>query len=306
MKITPSAVLMVKPFHFGYNEETAASNAFQSKPQSEASLITQKALLEFEQSVAELKSHGIRVLAYDQAHEVITPDAVFPNNWIGFHPENTLIIYPMANKNRRSERHPEIVRWIQDALSTQAKVIDISPREKQNEILEGTGSMIFDYKNGKVYGCLSPRTSKSLFDEVAKQLHMKPITFIANDPNGIPIYHTNVILTITEKLALVCLDSISDEKERSLIVNELTESGLKIVNLSFDQIKSYSGNMFEVKNERGVSYLVGSETAWNALLTDQLETVLKYHQPIKFKIPTIENIGGGSARCMVAGIHWSD
>jgi hypothetical protein len=303
-KITPQAVFMVKPFHFGFNAETAISNTFQSKTDADAEQVKKQAMDEYDGAVQTLRDKGIEVLSYETPHPQRTPDAVFPNNWIGFHPDYRLLIYPMATSNRRLERHPEIVDWIKEQVTHPIELSDYSKREQNGEILEGTGSMIFDYKNGKVYGCISPRTSESLFREVAEDLKVEPVVFHTENPEGVPIYHTNVILTITEHLAIICSDCISDPNDRKRVEENLQASGLKLVRISFEQVEKYCGNLFEVKNHNGESFLVGSALAWSAFDEDQRTQLQQYHTPLSLEIPTIETIGGGSARCMVAGIHW--
>jgi hypothetical protein len=302
--ITPSTILMVKPQHFGYNPETAATNSFQQTLDIEDASITENAIAEYDKAIEKIRTQGIEVLSYEADQKEITPDAVFPNNWIGFHPGGKVFLYPMTHENRRKERDPEILKFLTNSGHQFSEVIDLSENENSDLFLEGTGSMVFDFKNKKVYGCVSPRTSIKLFNEVAESLGVTPISFSAIDLQGKQIYHTNVILTITEKIAIICMDAIENLMERTIVKMHLEDSGLEIISISYDQVNQFAGNLFEVKNKAGVSYLIGSESAWGAFTKEQLEIIQKYHQPIKLAIPTIEKVGGGSARCMMAGVYF--
>jgi hypothetical protein len=295
---------MVKPLSFGYNSETATTNTFQQTLDIEESSVTDLAIAEYDAAVTKIRSHGIEVLSFENEQKEILPDAVFPNNWLGLHPGGKVILYPMTHENRRRERNPEVLDFIERSGHEFSEVIDLSNYENQGLFLEGTGSMIFDYKNKKVYGYISPRTSIKLFNEVAGMLDVKPISFTAFDLQGKQIYHTNVILTITEKLAIICLDAIENLMERTFVKMHLEDSGLEIIPISYNQVNQFAGNLFEVKNQAGESYLIGSETAWGAFSKAELALIKKYHQPLAIAIPTIEKIGGGSARCMMAGVYF--
>lgn len=302
--ITPSTVLMIKPLSFGFNAETAATNAFQQSLDVDKSTITKLAIAEYDNAVALLRKSGIEVLSYEENQEEILPDAVFPNNWLGLHPGGKAVLYPMTHEIRRKERNTKVLDFIKDSGHTISEVIDLTDNEENNKFLEGTGSMIFDFKNEKVYGCISPRTSIKLFNEVAEFLEMQPITFKAFDLKGKEIYHTNVILTITEKVAIICLDTIENLMERTFVKMHLEDSGLEIISITYDQVNKFAGNLFEVNNKDGLSYLIGSKTAWDSFNDEQLESLRKHHKPLIISIPTIEKIGGGSARCMMAGVYF--
>ena len=302
--ITPSTILMVRPQHFGYNPETAATNTFQKEINLDKESVTDLAIKEYDTAVARIRKEGIEVLSFEEDQKEITPDAVFPNNWIGFHPNGKVILYPMTHENRRKERDPNIFNFLKNSDHMYSEVVDLSEYENSDLFLEGTGSMVFDYRNNKVFGCISPRTSIKLFNKVADMLEVKPVSFTAFDLQGKQIYHTNVILTITEKLAIICLDAIENLMERTFVKMQLEDSGLEIISISYSQVNQFAGNLFEVKNKSDVSYLIGSETAWAAFSEEQLEVILKYHQPLKLAIPTIEKVGGGSARCMMAGVYF--
>ena len=304
MMITPSTLLMVRPQHFGYNPETAETNAFQQTLDIEDASVTELSIEEYEKAVAQIRNEGIEVLSFEEDQKEITPDAVFPNNWIAFHPDGKVILYPMTHENRRKERNPNIFSFLKNSDHIYSEVIDLSENENSDLFLEGTGSMVFDYKNKKVYGCISPRTSIKLFNKVADMLDVQPVSFTAFDLQGKQIYHTNVILTITEKLAIICFDAIENLMERTFVKMQLEDSGLEIISISYSQVNQFAGNLFEVKNKSGQSYLIGSESAWGAFTEEQLKIILKYHQPLKLAIPIIEKVGGGSARCMLAGVYF--
>jgi len=301
---TPSTLLMVKPQHFGYNPETAKTNTFQKELKPNGISLSDLAIQEYDSAVKKIRETGIEVLSFEGNQKEIIPDAIFPNNWVGFHPNKMAILYPMTHHNRRLERNSEVLDFVKNSGHVFNELIDLSGYEKENLFLEGTGSMVFDYKNKRVYGCISPRTSLKLFTKVAGLLNVKPISFTASDTKGNLIYHTNVILTITEKLAIICLDCIGNELERVSIIDELKNSNLEIISISQNQVTQFAGNLFEVKNPSGKSYLIGSETAWDAFTKHQLETIKSFHHPLKLSIPTIETVGGGSARCMLAGVYY--
>ena len=302
--ITPLAILMVRPLSFGYNAETAKTNAFQQAIDIDSASISQLAIKEYDAAVSKIREHGIEVLSFEKEQKEILPDAVFPNNWLGLHPGGKVILYPMTHENRRKERNPDVLDFVKESGHNFKEIIDLSNNENKGRFLEGTGSMIFDYKNARVYGCNSPRTSIQLFNEVAEMLDVKPVSFTAFDLKGKQIYHTNVIMTITEKLAIICLDAIENLMEQTFVKMHLEASCLEIISISHGQVNQFAGNLFEVKNKAGVSYLIGSKTAWGAFSKDELALIKKYHQPLAISIPTIEKIGGGSARCMMAGVYF--
>lgn len=299
--ITPRSILMVKPWDFTFNEESAISNAFQKDIEGDINLL---ALKEFDKAVALIQKAGIEVIVFDKKPELNVPDAVFPNNWIGFHPDGKVILYPMMNENRRNERNTDVLDLLEENGHKTQKVIDLSHKEEFGEFLEGTGSMVIDYKSKIAYACVSPRTDVSLFSETAKLLGLEAFSFNATDLQGTAIYHTNVILTITEKVAIVCLECIDNSIQRMMFKKKLEVSGLEIIEITFKQVEHFCGNLFEVKNTEDKSFLIGSSSAWNAFTSDQRSLIEQYHSPIILSIPTIETVGGGSARCMVAGVYF--
>lgn len=294
---------MVKPWDFAFNEESAISNAFQKNIEGVAN-INQLANKEFDDAVERIRKTGVDVIVFDRKSTVEIPDAVFPNNWIGLHPDGKVILYPMMHENRRNERNTNVLDLLEENGHITKEVIDLSYKEEFGEFLEGTGSMVIDYKSKVAYACASPRTDISLFTETAKSLDLDTFSFNANDLQGRPIYHTNVLLSITEYLAIVCLECIDNSIQRMMLKKKLEESGLAILEISFSQLENFCGNVFEVKNSADENFIISSHRAWSAFTPTQQKLIEKHHSPLVISIPTIETIGGGSARCMVAGVYF--
>ena len=300
--ITPSAVLMVKPWDFAYSEDSAQSNSFQKDIEGLEN-VSALAIDEYERALAQIRATGVEVISFEEKSSIPVKDAVFPNNWIGFHPNGKVVLYPMKHESRRNERNLNVLESIKKNHDIK-KVIDLSKKENEDLFLEGTGSMVIDYKSKIAYACISPRTNIETFNETCELLSLTPYSFNALDLNGVPIYHTNVILTITENLAIVCLDCIDNSMERMMLKKKFEATGLEVLEISFKQVEQFCGNAFEVQNTEGKSHLICSLGAWNAFDEKQQELIEKYHTAIPLDIPTIETIGGGSARCMVAGVYF--
>jgi hypothetical protein len=302
MKQAPSSVLMVRPEHFGYNPETAESNTFQSfEGKINHSEVRKKAVFEFDQLVAKLRDRGINVLTFHSPKYRKLPDAVFPNNWVTFHEDGRVVIYPMLAKNRRLERRLDIIDAVGDQFIIK-EIIDLSPEENSDHILEGSGSIVFDHVHMTAYANSSPRTSRYLFEKICGLLGYKSVFFKATDEEGIDIFHTNVMMNIGTGYAVICLESISQE-DKQQVLNRLKASDLEIVEISRKQMKQFVGNMIQLQNDQGKDYLLMSDSAFEALTSDQKSVLTKYVDFIHSDISTIEAIGGGSARCMIAGIH---
>ncbi len=296
-------LLMVCPDHFGFNKETAQSNAFQKNIEGDQIQVT--ACKEFEKAVEKIRSKGIEVITFPSPKNSICPDAVFPNNWFSTHPDGTLIIYPMLTQNRRTERNPEIIDYLEKHFMV-SKKIDLSNLESQGKILEGTGSLVFDPTSKLVYACVSPRTDEDSVHHVCTLLDCSALLFEAKDLKGKPIYHTNVVMAIGKKFVIICLESIENLLERHLIRESLVLTGKKIIEINFPQMNSFAGNMLEVENKEGKSFLILSETALKSLDKEQIQTLETFTELLPLSIPTIESIGGGSARCMLAEIYLSN
>jgi hypothetical protein len=291
-------ILMVRPSHFAYNEQTAESNSFQNIPQ-DISDIQSKVLAEFDAAVATLRNAGIDVWVIEDTDGVIKPDAIFPNNWISTHEDGTIILYPMLTPNRRAERRMDVVEDLKANYEVN-KIIDLSAFEKSNEFLEGTGSIVFDHKSRIAYACLSPRTNKSVLEKLCTEIGYKPITFHSVDKSGKEVYHTNVIMGIGDGFAIICLESIKDLEELKILKNTLIASGNKIIEISMDQVLSFGGNVLTLRNLSGEKYLALSSSAYQAFTQKQIEEIKEYATLLPISIPTIEKIGGGSVRCMLA------
>lgn len=299
---TTSSILMVRPSTFGFNPQTAASNAFQQElAAATPEEIKQKAIAEFDNFVKLLQTKGIEVVVIDDTTSPGKPDAIFPNNWISLHQDGRVALYPMQAPNRRLERRLDIIEKLK--LGYQVKeLVDFTNHEENQKYLEGTGSMILDHENRLVYACLSPRTNINLLEEFCFKFDYRPITFQAYDHRGGLVYHTNVILCIGQKFAVLCTETIRDVMERRQVLDALSETGHEIIAISQDQLRQYAGNMLEVQNQEGQPFLVLSEQAYKSLLPEQIATIEKYAEIIAPPIYTIEHIGGGSARCMMAEI----
>lgn len=302
MKQAPSSVFMVRPEHFGYNPQTAASNAFQTDEIADkTSAFRKKAIAQFDQFVEKIRSYGITVHVFHSKKHKKLPDAVFPNNWVTFHEDGRVVLYPMLAENRRLERRLDLIDKIGESYDIR-ELIDLSYEELNDLFLEGSGSIVFDHINMIAYANESPRTNKLLFERICKQLGYDGVFFNAVDEDGIDIYHTNVMMMIGEGYCVICKESILKSQQEH-VLSSLQNSGLEIIELSFAQIRDFAGNMIQLQNDAEEKFLVMSDTAYHSLSDKQKETLLHYNEIIHADVSTIENIGGGSARCMIAGIH---
>lgn len=296
-------LLMVRPACFQFNEETALSNSFQKNiNELDATQIKEKAIAEFDNYVNTLRSHGINVTVIQDTTTPAKPDAIFPNNWISMDKDGTVFLFPMLTPNRRLEVRSEIIDILKQKYCIN-EIKDFTFYVNENKFLEGTGSMIFDHPNKIAYACLSPRTNKNLLIEYCMLIGYKPIYFSASDEQQQLIYHTNVMLTIGDKFAVICLDSIIDKSEQNTVVRQLENDGHEIINISFAQMGFFAGNMLQVQSKDGKTFLVMSQTAFDSLTSTQIAQIEKYTSILSVQIPTIETIGGGSARCMLAEIY---
>jgi len=298
---TTSTILMIRPVNFVFNEQTAGSNAFQNR-NAEQQRVQDNALQEFDRFVNILRENGIEVIVIDDTAEPHTPDSIFPNNWVSFHNDGTVFLYPMMAENRRLERREDIITQLEDEFKVK-HVIDLSHFEHENKFLEGTGSMVLDRENKIAYACLSPRTDKEVLEAFCKDSGYEPVLFHAVDQNGMDIYHTNVLMCVGSNYAVICLDSIKDESEKQNIINSLQSTQKQVVAISFEQMNHFAGNMLEVQNKSGESLLVMSKSAWDSLNYEQKAILSSFSKPVYSDISTIENNGGGSARCMMAEVH---
>jgi hypothetical protein len=293
-----SKILMIRPVRFNFNPETAVNNRFQSKS---GNAVEQKALEEFDGFVHLLQNNRLDPVVVNDTPEPFTPDSVFPNNWISFHEDGTLVLYPMFAENRRKERKQEVLNRIK-ALFQIKQTIDLTAYEKRHRFLEGTGSMVLDRENNIAYACISERTDKELLSVFCEKMRYAPVSFTATDAAGAPIYHTNVMMCIADRFAVVCLDSIRHEAERKMVQTTIEKTGKQLVPISIYQMNHFAGNMLQVANSEGEKLLVMSSQAFQSLTSEQIRILEQYNRIIHSDISTIEANGGGSARCMIAEI----
>lgn len=291
---------MIRPVDFKFNEQTAANNKFQVAS-TESDTQTQ-ALKEFDGFVEILRKNGIDVTVVDDTLQPETPDSIFPNNWVSFHDDGSIYLYPMFSENRRLERRKDILEGLSEKFEVN-HVSDLSFYEMQYAFLEGTGSMVLDRVNKIAYACLSVRTDQEVLDNFCMLTGYESVSFQAVDDTNFPIYHTNVMMCIGDRFAVICLDSIRNEEEKLAVLLRLTNSGKAIVEITLDQMNHFAGNMLQVSNSEGESILAMSEQAFLSLTKDQVATLEHFSSIIYAPIYTIEKNGGGSARCMLAEIH---
>jgi hypothetical protein len=299
---TTDTLMMVRPANFGFNEETAESNAFQQNDQSLSAVeIQTRARAEFDEMVSRLRAAGVEVIVVEDREMPVTPDAVFPNNWVTFHQDGLIITYPMQAAKRRLERREEVLQEFGKRF-TISNHVRMEGHEAQNKFLEGTGSMILDRPNRLVYACLSPRTDRELLDEFCRIAGYQSVVFHSVDGNGQDIYHTNVMMAMGETFVVIVMETIRDEQEKKMLLETFANTGKEIIDLSLAQMMSFAGNMLQVRNKDGETYLVMSEQAYRSLDLAQIAQIKKHTQILYSPIDTIETYGGGSARCMMAEV----
>ncbi len=299
-----SNILMIRPASFRMNEETAVNNYFQSDTQLDPRMVVKAAQREFDEFVALLRANGVNVIVVEDIKENDTPDALFPNNWISMHEDGKVGLYPMFAENRRRERREDILDVLEENGFEISEVIDYSSAEEEEVFLEGTGSLILDRENGIAYCALSDRADEELLIEFCEDFEYTPIIFGAYqsaDNKRLPIYHTNVMMCVADRFAVICLDSIDDKKERKAVKEQLKSNGKTIVAITEKQMHEFAGNMLQVKATNG-PVLVMSDRAYRSLQPDQIKTLESFGPIIHPKLDIIETCGGGSARCMMAEI----
>ena len=283
---------------------TAESNLFQGRNTGTPEEQQEAALREFDALVAALRSADVNVVVVDDTPKPHTPDSIFPNNWVSFHADGRVLLYPMEAPNRRTERRPDIIAKLGGELGFRVtEVVDLSDHEDAGHYLEGTGSMVLDRVNKIAYACLSTRTQLAPLGDFAQRMDYEVVAFDAVDRNGVPIYHTNVLMNVGEAVAVICDEAIPREEQRSAVLNRLQETGHQIVSLSFDQLDAFAGNMLELRNKGGDRVLAMSSQAWGSLTDEQRERLLANGKIVSAPIDNIESSAGGSVRCMLAEIH---
>lgn len=293
---------MVQPDSFGFDEQTARTNVFQHKSNATRVDTQLRATNEFNSVARLLKEHDIIVIiAKNDDSKISKPSAIFPNNWLSTWPDGTVFLYPMATASRRVERSSETIALLEKSFQI-SKVTDISSSENEAKYLESTGTIIFDHCNKIAYACISNRCDENLFRSHAKELGYSPIVFHTYDESGVPIYHTNVILGIQTSTAIICSSLIQDNIERDIVLASLTKTGHDVIDITNDQMKSFCANVLELQNKQGEKFLIMSDNAHMALTDQQLERLSKDKKILTADIKTIENVGGGGIRCMLAEI----
>ena len=301
-------LLMIEPVEFSYNPQTAINNYFQQdqhedNPEDDAA--QKLALAEFKAMVAKLRNEGIDIIVEKDTPYPHTPDSIFPNNWISFHSDGQVIIYPMFAENRRLERRMDVFLSVEKYMGKLYRLTDISKYELEERFLEGTGSIVLDRENNIAYASISQRTDKSLFLQYCSHMNFHPFYFHATqmyENARLPVYHTNVMMCVADKFAVVCFESIENRDERHNLEKELKKSGKQIVDISLEQMNRFAGNMLQVKNKSGQKFMILSQAAYDSLNKIQIDIIAAENKLIVIPIPTIEKRGGGSVRCMVAEI----
>lgn len=306
IKQITNSILMIRPVQFRMNEQTAVNNYYQKTIEHlTPDAVNALAVEEFDAFVQKLQAAGIQVVVVDDTKEFDTPDSIFPNNWISFHKNGTIALYPMFAENRRFERKESVVEAIEEKGFSIKHVVDYSEAEQENLFLEGTGSIILDREYQKAYCALSPRADEQLFIEFCEDFDFFPVIFSAYqtvNQKREKIYHTNVMMCIGSTFAVICLDSIDDKKERKNVIYHLKKDNKDIIEITEDQVNQFAGNMLQLLGKNNTPFLIMSQSAFDSLRADQLSKLEKHTKIISSSLQTIEACGGGSARCMMAEI----
>lgn len=300
-----NTIMMVEPVAFYFNPETAVNNYFQTNTTESREDIQEKALTEFKTMVTDLRSKGVNVITLKDTPVPHTPDSIFPNNWISFHENGTVVLYPMFAENRRVERREdEVMSLLEEKGFVIEESIDFTSAEEDEIFLEGTGSIILDRENGVAYAAISQRTDEELFIEFCEELEYSPVVFTAYqtvEGDRKPIYHTNVMMCVADRYAVICLASLDNKTEKKMVCDYLLQSGKEIIDITEAQMHQFAGNMLQVGG-LGQPYLVMSQTAFSSLTADQIAKIEQFNPILPVKIDHIEKLGGGSARCMMAEV----
>ena len=306
MRQTTNTILMIRPINFRMNEQTAVNNYYQKVLDNTLpATVNAKAQEEFDNYVEKLESYGINVIVVSDTNDFDTPDSIFPNNWISFHENGSVAVYPMFAENRRLERREDVLDSIEENGFVINDVIDYTSAEEHDVFLEGTGSLLLDRTNRKAYCALSPRADEELFIEFCEDFEYFPVIFTANQTvNGErkAIYHTNVMMCLAETFAIICLDTIDDKKERKEVLKHLKETKKEVITITEEQVNSFAGNMLQVRGKNDELFLVMSNAAYQSLTKEQINKIEKHCKIISSSLDTIEACGGGSARCMMAEV----
>ena len=306
MRQITDTILMVRPVNFRMNEQTAVNNYYQMDLEDVSpEAVQSRALKEFDEFVRKLRSEGIQVIVFQDTKNPDTPDSIFPNNWISFHENGDVVLYPMFAENRRLERDERVLDLLEKEGFIIHNIIDYTSAEIENVFLEGTGSLILDRQHSKAYCALSPRANEELLIEFCEDFDYEPVIFHANQSvNGerLAIYHTNVMMCLGEKFSVICLNSIDDKSERKNVVKHLKADGKEVIDITEEQLGNFAGNMLQVANNKGKKFVIMSLAALESLTKNQIKSIEKHGEIISSSLDTIETCGGGSARCMMAEV----
>lgn len=305
MQQTTDTILMIRPVNFRMNEQTAVNNYFQEDIDLKNAEINSKAQQEFDVFVDKLRAVGINVIVESDDKLMDTPDSIFPNNWVSFHGNGDIAIYPMFAENRRKERREEVFIRLEAEGFKIENIVDYTSAEDEGVFLEGTGSLLLDRVNAKAYCALSPRVDEDLFIEFCEDFEYTPVVFTANqtvDGKRLEIYHTNVMMCLAENFAVICLDSIDDKKERKNVAKHLKQDGKEIISITESQMHQFAGNMLQLRGKDNQRYLIMSQAAYDSLTPNQINAIEKHCPILSSSLETIETCGGGSARCMMAEV----
>ncbi|RFN58634.1 citrulline utilization hydrolase CtlX [Marixanthomonas ophiurae] len=305
MQQITDTILMIRPVAFRMNEQTAVNNYFQEDIKLENAKVNEKAQQEFDAFVEKLRNVGVNVIVEDDKLELDTPDSIFPNNWVTFHENGDIALYPLFAKNRRKERREDVIERIEKEGFVIKNVFDYTDAENEGIFLESTGSLILDRVNQKAYCALSPRADEQLLIEFCEDFEFTPVIFTANqtvDGKRAAIYHTNVMMCLAENFSVICLDTIDDAKEKKNVVQHLKDDGKEIITITEAQMHNFAGNMLQVRGVNDKKYLVMSAAAHKSLTEEQVSAIEKHCEILSTDLTTIETCGGGSARCMMAEI----
>lgn len=292
---------MIRPAAFGFNPQTATDNLFQQRTGVSSEALQQNAIAEFDNMVGLLQKNGIDVLVIEDTPTPVKPDAVFPNNWISTSPNGKVFVYPMYAPVRRHEKRDDIIKTLKKKFNVK-DFQDWSEFEAEGRFLEGTGSMVMDHDNKMIYAAISERTNIAVLERFAAENHYQAIAFLATDKDGFPVYHTNVVMNLGEKFCVLCEEAIEEEWELIAVRQLLESTHHSIIPITREQMHAFAGNMLEVKNNNGEHLLVLSQTAFDSLRKEQKQMLEAYARLLPVAIPTIEQTGGGSVRCMMAEV----
>lgn len=306
MKQITNTILMIRPVSFRMNEQTAVNNYYQKVIDALTPYtVQQKALEEFDAFVTKLQEAGIQVIVVSDTSKYDTPDSIFPNNWVSFHENGDVVLYPMFAENRRLERRDDIFDILEDKGFYIENIIDYTSAEADKLFLEGTGSLLLDRVNSKAYCALSPRADEDLLIEFCEDFEYSPVPFVAYqnvNNERLPIYHTNVVMCLGESFAVICLDAIDDKQERKNVLKHLKEDKKEVITITENQVNNFAGNMLQVVGKNNEPFIIMSKSAYECLSKDQINRLSKHGKLLFSSLDTIEACGGGSARCMMAEI----